>query len=676
MVLRKRQLQILAASANTSRACAWRASAELPGSVISSSCLLFYSDDSIVGNVEYPHRFVVIVAMEKHNLEEQDSITRPRGIYRSATRWVVVIISLLLSVYYLRPQHGTWFPLRREHDIAKDSSKPFTWDSIEPKPHFEWTECYSKFQCARLELPMDYWNGTTNATVSIAVIKKPAVVPVTHPRYGGPILFNPGGPGGSGVFFLAGSADSFQHLLDSDEGKYFDYMSFDPRGVGATRPLIQCLDDPLQQLIWSARVAEEGVYSASNAAFGRLWSIATALLRSCALPREDGEPDIKQYVTTASVARDMVEIIERDAEWREKEAHRLLNSGAGCTRWMKREVEVPEALKYKEGEAKINYWGFSYGTYLGNTFAAMFPDRINRLVVDGVVDAYDYEQTLWQDNLVDTEKELDLFYHHCARVGPLGCALANITGTTTEAGVKARTQAILESLWHNPLPVIDRDYPAVISYTNMKMIIFSILYSPYGPYGFPWLAEFLAGIESGRSEFVAQVAQKRPIPSFLGEAPFLGQSDLHSSPAGVALTEMDSTVGIACTDGEDQTWVSKDEFAKHVKKLDKLSPGFGELWSTLRLQCIHYNMRAHHRFAGPWVANTSHPILEIGNSADPVTPGRYAKKMAEGFEGAVALIQDSAGHCSLAAPSICTAAYVKKYFQTGEPSPRTPPFLR
>lgn len=58
--------------------------------------------------------------------------------------------------------------------------------------------------------------------------------------------------------------------------------------------------------------------------------------------------------------------------------------------------------------------------------------------------------------------------------------------------------------------------------------------------------------------------------------------------------------------------------------------------------------------------------MEIGNTADPVTPGRYAKKMAKGFTGAVALIQDSPGHCSLSAPSNCTRTYIRQYFQTGK----------
>lgn len=118
--------------------------------------------------------------------------------------------------------------------------------------------------------------------------------------------------------------------------------------------------------------------------------------------------------------------------------------------------------------------------------------------------------------------------------------------------------------------------------------------------------------------------------------------------------------------------MTKAEFKKHMDKISKLSPTVGEIWANLRLRCIHYSLRPFHRFEGPWVGNTSYPILEIGNTADPVTPGRYAKKMAEGFPGAVALIQDSAGHCSVSAPSKCTESYARRYFQAGElPEPGT-----
>ena len=88
--------------------------------------------------------------------------------------------------------------------------------------------------------------------------------------------------------------------------------------------------------------------------------------------------------------------------------------------------------------------------------------------------------------------------------------------------------------------------------------------------------------------------------------------------------------------------------------------------ATLQLRSLHKNETTADRSI---LLSVGHPILEIGNSADPVTPGRYAKKMAKGFTGAVALIQDSAGHCSLSTPSICTMLYVRQYFQTGELPP-------
>ncbi|KAK3713086.1 hypothetical protein LTR37_008771 [Vermiconidia calcicola] len=574
--------------------------------------------------------------------------TQPRN-RGSRASWTAVIGLIVFAIWTLRPAQGTWFPLNDRPEGVDTETGVSAWDEITPKTTLEYVNCYGgDFKCARLQLPMDYWNGTTDANVSIAVIKKPAVVPVTHPQYGGAILFNPGGPGGSGVGLLQGAWVGFRGIIDSDNGKYFDLMSFDPRGIANSKPLMQCFDDPLLEQSWLVRTMEEGLFSASDAAFGRHWSIAAARGKSCALSHVNGEPDSKKYMSTASVARDMLEIVERHGEWREKEAKRISRQDR-CHQ--KHNEEVLEALRYRPGEEKINYWGFSYGSYLGNTFAAMFPKRINRLIVDGVVDAYDYKRTLWFDNLVDTEKDLGLFYYHCARVGYPTCALANDTGTTTEEGVKSRLKNIIDNLYHNPLPVISSS-PEIITYSDVKMLIFGALYSPLG---FPYMAETLRDIEQGNGSQFAYYL--RFLHSFTCEE------------RDVSIIQGDATMGVACSDGDDQSWMTKEDFGEHLKNVTTLSPLFGEIWSSLRLKCIHYDLRPNHRFEGPWVGNTSHPILEIGNSADPVTPGRYAKKMARGFTGAVALIQDSAGHCSLSTPSICTQAYVRQYFQTGELPP-------
>jgi hypothetical protein len=298
----------------------------------------------------------------------------------------------------------------------------------------------------------------------------------------------------------------------------------------------------------------------------------------------------------------------------------------------------------------------------------MYPDRIHRLVVDGVVDAYDYTKMLWQDNLVDSEKDMDSFYWHCARVGYPRCLLAKEDGSSKWADVKNRTLSILDSLYHNPLPVIDSTSPQVITLSDIKAFTMGALYSPIQM--FPFLAEILVEVEEGKASM--SIAQIRTMHSYSCDiAPATVQCDpgLPAQGPGTALFGMDSTIAIACSDGDDQSFVTKDMFQEHIANLTRISPTMGDIWAMIRMQCIHYNMRAKHRFTGPYVGKTSHPILEIGNSADPVTPGRFAKKMAKGFEGAVALIQDSSGHCSLSAPSACTVGYVHKYFQTGELPP-------
>ena len=288
----------------------------------------------------------------------------------------------------------------------------------------------------------------------------------------------------------------------------------------------------------------------------------------------------------------------------------------------------------------------------------MFPDRINRLIVDGVVDAYDYKKSLWFDNLVDTEKDLDLFYYHCARVGFPTCVLANETGKSTPEAVKQRMRNIIDSLYHDPLPIISSEGPDVVTYTDMKLPVILTLYAPLQVS--PLLASWLVEIEQGNGLGLAQL---------LGRLKSVDCPPKKGPAEAFSIDANDPLMVIACGDGDDQSWMTKAQFEEHLKNVTKLSPSIGEVWSQLRMTCIHYNVRPYHRFHGPWVGNTSHPILEIGNSADPVTPGRYAKKMAKGFTDAVALIQDSAGHCSLSSPSMCTEKYVKQYFQTGELPP-------
>jgi len=116
----------------------------------------------------------------------------------------VALLALLLTILYLKyPGKDIWSLTGRHHaastlertdPVGDDRGSPshastdFSWDSVATLPYLSYTPCYTAeaaggYQCARLELQMDYWNSSTHATISLAVIKKPAVIPVTDARY-------------------------------------------------------------------------------------------------------------------------------------------------------------------------------------------------------------------------------------------------------------------------------------------------------------------------------------------------------------------------------------------------------------------------------------------------------------------------------------------------------------
>jgi pimeloyl-ACP methyl ester carboxylesterase len=376
---------------------------------------------------------------------------------------------------------------------------------------------------------------------------------------------------------------------------------------------------------------------------------------SCKLAEEDQEgPDIKQYMTTAFVARDMLEIIERHAEYVAKEVAKKAAQRAGKRPGCDSSTYVP-------GESKLQYWGFSYGTLLGSTFASMFPDRVGRLILDGVVSAYDYQHSLGNGSLTDAEKAMNSFYTFCHNLGPGECSLA--TANSSVLDIKERTQNIIASLYHDPLPIVSSDGPDFLTWSDLKLVIFSATYQPRLMFRF--VADILAAIEQGGGPVTDELASMNRYNHVFfcpanGTEPF----DFLDYPV--------TTTAILCGDGVDQTHLTRDEFEAYWEILDTLSPNFGSYWSMLLMSCAAWEIKASYKFEGPWGGNTSHPILFISNTADPVTPLRSGRYMHSLFPDSGLLISDHAGHCSISAPNLCTLSRVNAYFQTGElPSPGT-----
>ncbi|KAF2836580.1 hypothetical protein M501DRAFT_248976 [Patellaria atrata CBS 101060] len=563
--------------------------------------------------------------------------------------------SVASALFFWRTSSSTY----GQKNISNSTANQFDWSTIQPSRYLHFKPCYDDLQCARLEVPLDYWNGTDpDITVTIAIAKLPARVSVTDPRYGGPILIHPGGPGGSGVTSVVKEGKEVQSVVDSLEdptsvqskssaGKYFDIIGFDQRGVGKSSPGAHCFNNRPTREAWALRTVSEGILNSSDAALGRLWAMNDAFGKSCAGNIKQGH-EIKQHISTPYVARDMVEIIEKFGEWRHSKALSIL-SKAVQPQWYHRRcrlptIHIPQRLAYRPGKERLQYWGFSYGTFLGSTFASMFPDRVERIVLDGVV--HPTNNYLWTGNLLDTEKAMEAFYNSCAAAGPGLCALA--TNGSTSVEIQEKVQSILDSLYHDPLPVPGTD-PEIITWTDVKVAIFHSLYTPID--SFPILADIFAQIERRDAHaFASSLSRKHSYACTAAN----GTTDL-------AQQDGEALFAIECSDADPQNSMTQKQFDRVWRAQNELSPSIGQIWSELQMVCTGWTIRPKFPFPGLG-AKTLTPLLLVGNTADPVTPLVGAHKMSSLFPDSVILTQDSPGHTSTIAFSHCTTTALRAYF--------------
>lgn len=367
-------------------------------------------------------------------------------------------------------------------------------------------------------------------------------------------------------------------------------------------------------------------------------------------------------MATASVARDIIEIFERHGEWREKEAQRLLNQNAMIL--LGDRSTILERTAYHPGKEMVQYWGFSYGSILGATLAAMFPERIKRAVLDGVADSHDYMAGGWTSNLYDTDLTLVALADHCWEGGRRNCALWDKDGP---AVVLENLQKTTTGLAKEPIPVpVERNRgPAVVTYNDLKRLFREIVYWPLRD--FPRTTQILHDLSDRNGTSLAAWAHdNRPkigeplSVRCLEEGPY--------SPACFSAAEPDGAqAGIACTDAPgDRLEQTKTQYREYANAVMAQSSLLGESWATIQLPCTAWHARPHWRYEGNFHNKTAHPILFAGNTVDPVTPLTNAFKMAKGFKGAGVLHQDSEGHCTYSGLSLCSMKAIRHYFQTGE----------
>jgi pimeloyl-ACP methyl ester carboxylesterase len=199
--------------------------------------------------------------------------------------------------------------------------------------HLDWQPCDGGFQCADLVVPFDYARPD-GRRFTLPVIKLPAADPAHRI---GALVINPGGPGGSGVQYALYARQEFPAAVLAR----FDIVGFDPRGVGASQPALNCENGP--QLDAFFATDDE---PADQAQLARVIAASKQFAARC----ERNSAGLLPYVGTPNAARDL------------------------------------DVLRSALGQSRLTYLGKSYGTFLGAWYAQLFPQRVRALVLDGSVD--------------------------------------------------------------------------------------------------------------------------------------------------------------------------------------------------------------------------------------------------------------------------------------------------
>ncbi|KAL1615176.1 hypothetical protein SLS56_011908 [Neofusicoccum ribis] len=329
--------------------------------------------------------------------------------------------------------------------------------------------------------------------------------------------------------------------------------------------------------------------NSSDVARGRIWADTKNKADTC---KANGE-DIGGLLGTAFVARDMMQIVD---------------------------------VLSKDGLLK--YWGISYGATLGATVAAMFPDRMDKVILDSVYNPHEYFNGQSFEMWKITDMTLSHFVSQCVEAGER-CALADLNATTTE--LEESLYSLLETIKYNPIPFDG----AVIDYVIVKNMILQALYAPRA---YPKLAARLHGLLTQNETQYADIFAAAAIaPAF------------------------DSWPGIECADKTARASRKEDTFP-WLDKMEQTSKLGGDIKTNSVMLCSQWPFESKERYLGDFNVKTKNPVLTMGNKWDPVTTFLSAQNISAGFEGSVALEIRGAGVSTLSLPQVAGCQPVVTYY--------------
>lgn len=442
-----------------------------------------------------------------------------------------------------------------------------------------WEACENGFQCAKVTVPLNY--GTPDGDkIQIAALRAPSTG-----KKSGSLLVNPGGPGGSGYDFVKDAAGT--HFSESVRANY-DVVGFDPRGVKRSSP-VTCMTD-----------AERDVSRAKIYALDTDAGLAAALADNKVIGAQCAEQTgpVLGHIDTVSAAKDL------------------------------------DILRAVVNDPKLNYLGYSYGTFLGSTYASLFPENVGRMVLDGALDPSISNEELTSGQAVAFEKAIRAYVAACQQES--SCPLSG----NVDSGVQ-QIRDLINAVQETPR--LAKDGRMV----NATMFVSGLITPLYNDESWPALTQALEAAMTGDVSMMLRLA------------------DLGADRGVDGKYTSNSTFAFGAINCLDYPMVSDAKAMRaEQQRLMQASPTLGYFFAYGGTNCADWPYKSV-RTPAPVEYTGDSTIVVIGTTGDPATPVEWAASLRKQLGNAALMTWQGEGHTAYGRANSCLEDAVDKYFVDG-----------
>jgi pimeloyl-ACP methyl ester carboxylesterase len=450
-------------------------------------------------------------------------------------------------------------PSTEPSDTVVPSTSPGTdppGTTVEPTGELQWKEFSDGVETARLAVPVDY-EDPDGSTFDLFVARHLAT---DQANKIGSLLVNPGGPGFGGSDF----AIFAEQIYDPELLQRFDIIGWDPRGTGKSEPAIDCIDD------YDHYFSGTDITPDDAAEKQQLVELAEEFADSCT----DRNADFFEYVGTNNSARDI------------------------------------DSIRRALGEDEISYFGFSYGSELGATWATLFPDTVRAAVLDGAADPTADMTESGVQQAAGFEGTLDTYLAQCSN--DTSCAFHN------DGDAEGAFDQLMLDLDDEPIPS-DPGRPDITRGVALQ----AVAQAMYSESFWDQLSEALADAQAGDGAGLLA----------------LYDSYYQRQPDGTWGNELEAFQTISCMDDPERLTVEEDDATapEYVAVAPRFAPGTtGTYFCTFFPPAVDPRVEITGDGAGP--------IVVIGTTGDPATPLSSTRAMADTLEDGRLVVVDADQH--------------------------------